>query len=124
MRVRARFDNPKLILQPGLFGRVKVEASNTYKAILVPDEAIGSDQNQRVVYVVGADGTVSSKPVRPGPRLYGYRVVREGLDGTETIVINGLMRARPGSKVTPQMVELPQQREDTPPDAVGMELAQ
>lgn len=124
MRMRARFDNHDLILQPGLFGRIKVEASNTYKAVLVPDEAIGSDQNERVVYVVGKDGTVSTKPIRPGPRLYGYRVVREGLDGTETLVVNGLMRARPGAKVTPQMIELPQQRDDIPPEAASMELAQ
>ena len=124
MRIRARFENPNLILQPGLFGRVQIEASNTYKAILVPDEAIGSDQNQRVVYVVGADGTVSTKPVRPGPRLYGYRAFREGMDGTETIVVNGLMRARPGSKITPQMTELPQSRDDIPPEAAGMEMAQ
>jgi len=122
MRVRARFDNPKLILQPGLFGRVKVEASNSYRAVLVPDEAIGSDQNQRVVYIVGADGTISTKAVRPGPRLYGYRVIREGMDGTETIVVNGLMRARPGAKITPQMIELPKQRDDMPPDTA--ELAQ
>ncbi|AJD42313.1 RND family efflux transporter protein [Rhizobium gallicum bv. gallicum R602sp] len=124
MRVRARFDNPGFVLQPGLFGRVQVEASNVYKAILVPDEAIGTDQNQRVVYVVGEDGTVSTKPVRPGPRLYGYRAIREGMDGKETIVINGLMRARPGAKITPQMTELPQSREDIPPEAAGMEFAQ
>jgi RND family efflux transporter MFP subunit len=124
MRVRARFDNPGFVLQPGLFGRVQVEASNVYKAILVPDEAIGTDQNQRVVYVVGEDGTVSTKPVRPGPRLYGYRAIREGMDGKETIIINGLMRARPGAKITPQMTELPQSREDIPPEAAGMEFAQ
>ena len=123
IRIRARFDNPHYILQPGLFGRVSVEASNTYKAILIPDEAIGSDQSQRVVYVVGDDGTVSAKPLRPGPRLYGYRVIREGMDGNETIVVNGLMRAHPGSKITPQMIELPQSREDIPPEAAGMELS-
>jgi RND family efflux transporter MFP subunit len=124
MRIRARFANPDFVLQPGLFGRVQVEASNTYRAILLPDEAIGSDQNQRVVYVVAEDGTVSTKPVRTGPRLYGYRVIREGMDGTETIIVNGLMRARPGTKVTPQMTELPQQRDDIPPEAAGLELAQ
>jgi RND family efflux transporter MFP subunit len=123
MRLRARFGNPKLILQPGLFGRIQVEASNTYKAILIPDEAIGSDQNERVIYVVGADGSVSSKPVRLGPRLYGYRVIREGMDGSETIIVNGLMRARPGAKVTPQMVELPPEHEEAVPEAASMELA-
>ncbi len=122
IRVRARFKNPDLILQPGLFGRVQVEASNRYTAILVPDEAIASDQNQRVVYVVGTDGTVSTKPVRPGPRLYGYRAIREGLTGDETIVVTGLMRARPGTKVTSQMTELPQTRDDLPPEAASMEV--
>ena len=124
IRLRARFPNPDLVLQPGLFGRIQVEASNTYQAILVPDEAIGSDQNERVVYVVGTDGTVSTKPVRPGPRLYGYRVIREGLDGTETIIVNGLMRARPGAKITPQMTELPQERQDTAPETAGAESGQ
>jgi membrane fusion protein, multidrug efflux system len=124
MRLRARFDNPQLILQPGLFGRVEVEASNTYRAILLPDESIGSDQNVRVVYVVGADGSVSTKAVRLGSRLYGYRIIHDGLDGTETVIVNGLMRARPGSKVTPQMIELPQTREGAVPDAADLEFAQ
>ncbi|MBX4893982.1 efflux RND transporter periplasmic adaptor subunit [Rhizobium bangladeshense] len=124
IRIRARLANPDLVLQPGLFGRVQVAASNTYKAILVPDEAIGSDQNERVVYVVDAQGKVSTKPVRPGPRLYGYRVIREGLDGAETIIVNGLMRARPGSTITPQMSELPQERQDTPPEAANAETGQ
>jgi multidrug efflux system membrane fusion protein len=124
IRIRARFANPDLVLQPGLFGRIQVAASNTYKAILVPDEAIGSDQNERVVFVVGADGKVSTKAVRPGPRLYGYRVIREGLDGTETLIVNGLMRARPGATITPQMTQLPQERRDTPPESAGTESGQ
>ena len=112
MRVRARFPNSAMVLQPGLFGRAQVEASNRYTAVLIPDEAISSDQNQRVVHVVAADGTVSTRPIRPGPRLYGYRVVRDGLKGEETIIINGLLRARPGVKVSPQLVELPPSYEE------------
>nr|WP_246548499.1 efflux RND transporter periplasmic adaptor subunit [Ancylobacter oerskovii] len=112
MRVRARFPNGSMVLQPGLFGRAQVEASNRYTAILIPDEAISSDQNQRVVHVVAADGTVSTQPIRPGPRLYGYRVVRDGLKGDETIIINGLLRARPGVKVSTQLVELPRSYEE------------
>ncbi|EJK86006.1 efflux RND transporter periplasmic adaptor subunit [Rhizobium sp. AP16] len=115
IRVRARFPNPALVLQPGLFGRVQVEGSNSYKAILVPDEAIGSDQNQRVVYTVSTDGNVTPKAVRLGPKLYGYRVIREGMTGDETIVVNGLMRIRPGVKVAPQLIELPQEASN--PDA-------
>ncbi len=107
MRVRARFDNPNFVLQPGLFGRVEVSASNTYKGILIPDQAIGSDQDQRVVYVVAGDGSFTTKPVRLGPRLYGYRVIREGMTGDETIVVNGLTRLRPGVVVDPKMITLP-----------------
>ena len=123
IRVRASFPNPNLILQPGLFGRIQVQGSNSYKAILVPDEAIGSDQNQRIVYVADAAGNITPKPVRLGPKLYGYRVIRSGMTGDETIVVNGLMRIRPGVKVAPQLIELPQEaKNDEPPaqaDAQG-----
>jgi multidrug efflux system membrane fusion protein len=118
MRVRARFSNSQLILQPGLFGRAEIEASGSHQAVLVPDEAIASDQSQRVVYVVGADGTVTSKPIEPGQRLHGYRVIREGLTGEETIVVNGLMRLRPGAKVATQLTLLPSSR-----DGVGQKVA-
>ncbi|MCA1406080.1 efflux RND transporter periplasmic adaptor subunit [Ensifer sp. IC3342] len=109
MRVRARFPNPSFILQPGLFGRVEVEGSNTYRAILIPDDAIGADQNERIVYEVKEDGSVVTKPVRLGPRLHGYRVIRSGMTGEETIIVNGLMRVRPGVKVKPELVVLPQE---------------
>lgn len=111
MRVRARFANPDGILQPGMFGRINVPGSLPYKGILVPDEAIGADQDRRIVYVVEAEGNVSAKPVRTGPRQHGYRVIREGLTGDETIVIDGLMRVRPGVKVKPEVVTLPPEAE-------------
>lgn len=107
MRVRAILDNPEGILTPGLFGRVNVPGSLPYKGILIPDQAVVADQNRRLVMTVNEEGLVSPKPIRPGPRIDGYRVVREGLDGTETIVIEGIVRARPGSTVAPEMIELP-----------------
>jgi RND family efflux transporter MFP subunit len=110
LRVRARMPNPDHLLQPGLFGRINVPGSPLHPGILIPDEAVAADQDRRIVYVVDDDGLVSAKPVRPGPRLYGYRVIREGLTGDETIVINGLMRVRQGIKVTPERVELPAER--------------
>ncbi|SFI93663.1 RND family efflux transporter, MFP subunit [Phyllobacterium sp. CL33Tsu] len=113
MRVRARFANPDFVLQPGLFGRVEVSASNTYKGILVPDDAVGADQNERIVYTVSEDGTVTPKPVRLGPKQYGYRIIREGLTGDETIVVNGLMRIRPGVKVKPELITLPPEAKAT-----------
>lgn len=111
MRVRARFDNPDGILQPGMFGRINVPGSLPYRGVMLPDEAISADQDRRIVYVVDAEGNVSAMPVRPGPRNHGYRVIREGLTGDETVVINGLMRVRPGVKVKPEMVTLPPEAE-------------
>ena len=57
---------------------------------------------------------MSAKPVRTGPRIDGYRVIREGLTGDETIVVNGLMRVRPGVKVKPEMVDPAARRPKTP----------
>ncbi|NJN06310.1 MAG: efflux RND transporter periplasmic adaptor subunit, partial [Rhodobacteraceae bacterium] len=107
MRVRAILDNPEEVLTPGLFGRVNVPGSLPYEGILIPDAAIVADQNRRLVMTVDEAGNVTPRPVRPGPRIDGYRVIREGLDGSETIVIEGLLRARPGAVVTPELVELP-----------------
>ncbi|MEA3041496.1 MAG: rane fusion protein multidrug efflux system, partial [Sphingomonadales bacterium] len=111
MRGRAVFDNKDMTLTPGLFGRIRIMGSGTYKGVLVPDEAIGSDQDRRVIFVVGPDNVVVMKPVRPGPRIDGYRVIRDGLTGDETVVINGLMRVRAGAKITPQLTTLPPVRE-------------
>lgn len=107
MRVRAVLSNPDELLTPGLFGRVNVPGSLPYEGILIPDSAIVSDQNRRLVMAVDDAGNVTPLPIRPGPRIDGYRVVREGLNGTEVIVIEGLVRARPGSVVAPEMTELP-----------------
>jgi multidrug efflux system membrane fusion protein len=107
MRIRAQIPNKDLILQPGLFGRVNMPGSLPYQGVLVPDDAIGADQDRRIVYVVDDAGKVAAKPIRLGPRQHGYRVVRSGLTGNETIVINGLMRIRPGVTVKPELVTLP-----------------
>jgi RND family efflux transporter MFP subunit len=111
IRVRAVFENKDRFLTPGLFGRVTVGASDPYRGILLPDEAIGSDQDRRVVYVLGENNVVNLKPIRIGPRIDGYRVIRDGLIGNETVVVNGLVRVRPGAPITPQMTTLPPMRE-------------
>ena len=106
MRVRAVFQNGDLVLQPGLFGRVNVPGSLPYLGILIPDEAITADQNKRIVYLVNEDGVVSTREVRPGPKIDGYRVIRDGLTGDEQIVVEGLMRVRPGITVAPEVIQL------------------
>jgi RND family efflux transporter MFP subunit len=111
IRLRAIFDNKDLFLTPGLFGRITIGASDPYRGILLPDEAIGSDQDRRVVYVVGENNVISLKPVRIGPRIDGYRVIRDGLTGNETVVVNGLVRVRPGAPIIPQTTTLPPVRE-------------
>src|SRR3712207_6768710 len=111
IRVRAVFDNKDMLLTPGLFGRVTIGASDPYKGILLPDEAIGSDQDRRVVYAVDEKNVIHLKPVRIGPRIDGYRVIRDGLTGNETVVVNGLVRVRPGAPITPQMTTLAPVRE-------------
>ena len=107
MRIRAVLANAEGVLTPGLFGRVNVPGSLPYEGILVPDNAIVADQNRRLVMMVDENGNVSPRPVRPGPKVDGYRVIREGLSGTETIVVSGIVRARPGAVVAPELVVLP-----------------
>ncbi len=102
MRLRAVFTNPDLFITPGQFARLRMPGSEPYKAILVPDEALVTDQSRKLVMTVKADGTVEPRVVRPGPRELGLRIIREGLEPTDTVIIDGLMRARPGAKVTPQ----------------------
>ncbi|WP_210483938.1 efflux RND transporter periplasmic adaptor subunit [Microvirga antarctica] len=111
IRARAIFDNKDTFLRPGLFGRVSLRGSNPYKGVLIPDEAIASDQDRRIVYLVSDDNSISARVIRPGPKIDGYRVVRTGLTGDETVVVNGIVRVRPGVKVTPQMTTLPPVRE-------------
>ncbi|WP_245512940.1 efflux RND transporter periplasmic adaptor subunit [Enterovirga rhinocerotis] len=107
IQARVIAENKDLLLVPGLFGRVQVTGSPPHRGVLIPDEAIATDQDRRFVWVVAGDGTVSAKVVRPGPRIDGYRLIRSGLTGDETIVVNGLQRVRPGIKVTPERQELP-----------------
>lgn len=102
IRLRARFPNPDNALTPGQFGRIRMPGSAPYEAILVPDAAVITDQSRKVVLVVGPDGLVAQKPVRPGPVVDGLRVIRSGLEANDRVIIEGTIRARPGSKVTPE----------------------
>ncbi|WP_246725128.1 efflux RND transporter periplasmic adaptor subunit [Beijerinckia sp. L45] len=108
--LRATVRNEDSQIKPGLFGIVSMPASEPYRGILIPDEAIATNQDKRLVYVVSDDGTASAREIVVGSKIDGYRVVSSGLKGDETIVINGLTRVRPGAKVTPQKKDLPAAR--------------
>jgi RND family efflux transporter MFP subunit len=102
IRVRAVFPNPDSFLTPGQFGRIRIPGSEPYQAILIPDAAVVTDQSRKVVMVVKEDGTIEPRVVRAGPIYDNLRIIRSGLAATDRIVIDGLLRARPGAKVTPQ----------------------
>jgi RND family efflux transporter MFP subunit len=102
MTGRAVFSNSDLALTPGLFARVRLQGSNSYKAVLVPDEAIGSDQSQKFVFMLNGDNTVEYRTVQLGPLIHGFRVIREGLKPDDWVIVSGIQRARTGAKVSPE----------------------
>ena len=102
IRGRAVFDNADGIFTPGMFGRIRVPGSPPYTALLVPDAAIGTEQVRKFVLVVDDGNMVRQKYVTLGQIDGGLRVVKDGLAATDHVIVNGLMRARPGQKVTPQ----------------------
>ena len=106
LRARAVIANAAGLFSPGLFARVRVTGTAPYAALLLPDEAIGTDQTNKFVYAVGEDGSVSRRNVRLGPMHEGMRVVRVGLAPADWVIVRGLQRARPGGKVTPQRERL------------------
>ncbi|KQO70792.1 hemolysin secretion protein D [Methylobacterium sp. Leaf469] len=105
--LRATVENPDGFIKPGLFGIVSLPATKPYQGILLPDDAVSANQDKRVVYLVADDGSVASREVKLGPKVDGYRVIRDGLKGDENVVVNGLSRVRPGAKVTAESSTLP-----------------
>src|SRR5664280_423662 len=103
IRGRAVFANPNNIFTPGMFARVRVPGSPSYEALLVPDAAIGTEQARKFVLTVNADNTVVPKYVTLGQTTTdNLRVIKNGLSPDDRVIVNGLLRARPGQKVTPQ----------------------
>lgn len=98
IRGRAVVDNPGSFLTPGMFGHLRLLGSAPYRALLVPDQAVTSDQTNQIVYVLAADGTVRQQTVDPGPVVDGLRVIKSGLSPIDQVVIDGLTRVRPGVK--------------------------
>ena len=101
IRGRAQFANADGRLTPGMFGRIQIATSAPAEALLVPDSAIGTEQVRKFVYVLSAENVATPKYVTLGQLVDGLRVVN-GLKPDDTVVVNGLMRVRPGAKVTPE----------------------
>lgn len=105
VRMRAEFPNPNGKLTPGMFGRLQLDVAPPAEALLLPDEAIGTELARKFVLVIDErDGKKIARPayVALGPVVDGLRVVKSGLGGEQLVVIKGLMRVRPGNPVTPK----------------------
>ncbi|MFT3830252.1 MAG: efflux RND transporter periplasmic adaptor subunit [Opitutaceae bacterium] len=100
--LRMIFPNADQALVPGLFARVRIPIGAPQPALLVSERAIGTDQSQKFVFAVDRNHTVAYRTVKLGPALDGKRVVREGVQAGDTVIVNGLQRVRPGMTVDPE----------------------
>ncbi|WP_017968037.1 efflux RND transporter periplasmic adaptor subunit [Rhizobium leguminosarum] len=106
LQVRALFDNKDRAMLPGLFVRVRVPVGHNDKALLVRDDAIGTNQLGSYLLVLGKDDVVEQKQVKTGQREGALRVIDSGLDPEDWVVTQGIQQAIPGSKVTPEKIEM------------------
>ena len=106
IRGRAVFDNKDGSFTPGLYARLKLVGSATYSAVLIKDEAVGTDLGKKFVLVMDQDNKAAYRSIELGPKLEGLRIVRSGLNKDDRIVINGLQRVRPGSQVDPEVAQM------------------
>lgn len=117
--VRARFDNPDYLLKPGGFGRVKMVSHKVDDAIVIPQKAIFSNQSLNAAYVVKEDNSVEMRPLELGDRVDDIVVVKNGLKEGETVVVEGLLKVRPGITVTPEAAAAkPQEKQPNKAGAV------
>jgi len=107
LRVRGVFANEDRQLVPGMFVRMRIAVAEVPDALLVPERALGLDQSGSYLLVVEADGTVSSRPVRTGVALGDLRVVTGKIGPADQIIVEGLLRARPGGRVVATPAEAP-----------------
>jgi len=113
IRARALLDNHARQLTPGLFARVRLIGSENRPAVVIDDRAVGTDQSQKFVYVVGENNVVDYRVVKLGRLFDGLRIVEEGLIPGERIVVNGLQRVRPGVTIAPQLVSMARREHET-----------
>lgn len=103
LHMRAVFPNPGRMLTPGLFVRIRVPIGSPAPVIMVPEEALATDQGRKFLYVLDSDDKATYRPVKVGKLFEGWRVITEGLKEGERVIVDGLQRVRPGVPVTPKM---------------------
>ena len=115
IRAHAELSNYDRMLTPGMFGRARLLGSGTYRAMLVPDEAVVTDQARKLIYIVDGTGKVATREVETGPVVAGLRVVRSGLGPADAVVLDGLTRLQPGTPVDVNRTTLKPRAADTAP---------
>ena len=106
LKTRGVFPNPRELLSPGLFARLRIRSGNSGTALLIPDRAIGTDQGQKFVWLVKGDGNIEYRKIVPGSQFGPLRAVREGLAPADEVIIEGIQKLRPGAKVRPERVPI------------------
>ena len=117
IRAHAIVSNPNHFLTPGMFGRARLLGSGTYKALLVPDEAIVADQSRKLVFVLGRDNKVAQRTVETGPEVEGLRAIRTGIAPTDLVLLDGIAQLQPGAQVVPARTRIRPRAPDTSPQA-------
>tara|TARA_R110001592_G_scaffold357416_1_gene660482 strand:+ start:32706 stop:33845 length:1140 start_codon:yes stop_codon:yes gene_type:complete len=105
---RAVFPNPDNLLVPGMFAEIELLGDGPYKALLIPDEAIGADQMHQFVYVVDENNVAQRRVIEPDRLEDGLRVIRKGLTAGDRVVINGIQRVHAGAPVTLKTADVAQ----------------
>ncbi len=107
IRARAVVANPDRVFTPGLFARVQLKGTGKFKALLVDDKAVLTDQDRKYVYVLGPNNTAARKDIVPGPMIDGLRVVRSGLAPTDRVIVHGVQKVfMPGMPVSPKAIAM------------------
>jgi RND family efflux transporter MFP subunit len=106
MWLRGEFVKPEREIKPGIFIRVRFPLGKPYQAVLIAEQALGTDQGQKFLFVVDDKNRVSYRPVKVGRLFDGLRVIHEGLKPTERIVVAGLQRVRAGAEIVPKVVDM------------------
>ena len=104
IRARAYFDNADGALLPGMFARVRLGSAQENNVIMMPERAIGTNQDKKFVYVV-ENGAAAYREVKIGDSLKGRRVIESGLQQGDQVIVDGVIRIRPGVPVSPQIVQ-------------------
>ena len=117
IRLRGVFDSENGLLGPGLFVRVRIPSGVPYEAVLVPQRSVGSDQGQKYVVLVQQDNTAEIRPVELGTISDGMQVIKSGVKAGDTVVVDGLLKVRPGQKVDPKPISKAEAPAETEPAA-------